>query len=142
MNFPSLGKIVRMDDRINALIPADAVIETLSSGFDWTEGPVWVNSADGGFLLFSDIPRNSVMKWVEGKGASLVLVQYKDREVSKTQTARIVFYAPDPKAVIAKGVEMGATIVREPTEVASLNTVIGIMRDLDGYAVEVILRKD
>jgi len=44
----------------------------LTDGHDWTEGPVWVPQ-DGGFLLFSDIPRNSIYKWQEGKGESLFL---------------------------------------------------------------------
>ena len=69
-NYPILGRIHREDPRLDELIPRDAQIEVLSSGFDWTEGPVWVPD-EGGFLLFSDIPRNSVMKWVEGKGVSL-----------------------------------------------------------------------
>jgi gluconolactonase len=37
----------------------------------WSEGPVWIK--DGGYLLFSDIPRNSVMKWSEKDGLSLFL---------------------------------------------------------------------
>lgn len=67
-NFPSIGKIERFDPALDSLIAPDARIEVLSSGFDWSEGPVWVK--DGGYLLFSDIPRNSVMKWVEGTGVS------------------------------------------------------------------------
>jgi gluconolactonase len=68
---PTIGKIVRMDPRLDELIPADAQIEVLGSGFVWAEGPLWVRN--GGFLLFSDIPRNSVMKWQEGAGVSLYL---------------------------------------------------------------------
>lgn len=70
-NFPILGKIVREDSRLDALLPPDARIEVLASGFDWSEGPVWVK--EGGYLLFSDIPRNSVMKWKEGEGTSLFM---------------------------------------------------------------------
>lgn len=70
-NFPVLGRIHRLDPRLDALIPKDASIEVLASGFDWSEGPVWIK--DGGYLLFSDIPRNSVMKWVEGVGVSLYM---------------------------------------------------------------------
>jgi gluconolactonase len=73
MNFPHLGEIIRLDPALDALVPKDAVIEVLASGFDWTEGPVWVKDDDGGHLLFSDIPPNSVMKWKEGVGASLFL---------------------------------------------------------------------
>src|SRR5436309_5062480 len=71
MNYPTLGRVIRDDSRIDALIPRDARIEVLASGFEWTEGPVWVK--DGGYLLFSDIPRNSVMKWKEDEGLSLFL---------------------------------------------------------------------
>lgn len=70
-NYPTIGRIVRDNPRLDELIAPDARIEVLASGFDWSEGPVWVK--DGGFLLFSDIPRNSVMKWKEGEGVSLYL---------------------------------------------------------------------
>lgn len=69
----TIGKIVRFDDRADELIPADAEIELLASGFDWSEGPLWIQDATGGYLLFSDIPRNSVMKWQEGEGISLFM---------------------------------------------------------------------
>lgn len=72
-NFPTIGEVIRLDPRLDQLIDKDAKIEVLSSGFVWTEGPVWVGDPKSGYLLFSDIPRNSVMKWEEGKGASLFL---------------------------------------------------------------------
>jgi len=64
-------KIVRLDPRFDVLVPKDAVIEKLADGFSWVEGPAW-NRA-GGFLLFSDIPNNAVMKWKDGEGISLFL---------------------------------------------------------------------
>jgi len=72
-NSPTIGEIVRHHDRINDLIPFDAEIELLVSGFEWTEGPLWIQDAEGGYLLFSDIPRNAVMKWQEGPGISLFM---------------------------------------------------------------------
>jgi gluconolactonase len=70
-NFPALGKIVRLDARLDDLLENDAELKVLGSGFDWAEGPVWVK--DGSYLLFSDIPPNRVMKWVEGEGVSVFL---------------------------------------------------------------------
>jgi gluconolactonase len=55
-----------LDPALDALIPREAVIEKLASGFDWAEGPVWVRK--GEYLLFSDVPRNIVYKWREGIG--------------------------------------------------------------------------
>lgn len=69
--YPSLGSIERKDPRLDALIPPGARMEVLAGGFDWTEGPVWVK--DGGYLLFSVIPPNKVVKWKEGVGASIYL---------------------------------------------------------------------
>lgn len=68
-NYPVIGTVHRMDPRMDRLIASDARIQVLGAGFAWSEGPVWVR--DGGYLLFSDIPRNSVMKWKEGEGVSL-----------------------------------------------------------------------
>jgi len=69
---PTFGSIERLDPAFDKLVPENARIEVLSGGFVWTEGPVWVPK-DGGYLLFSDIPRNSVFKWKEGDGVSLFL---------------------------------------------------------------------
>ena len=49
----------------------DANLENLADGWDWAEGPVWIK--DGGFLLCSDIPKNSIVKWNEGEGKSVFL---------------------------------------------------------------------
>lgn len=66
--LPVIGKITRTDPRLNALLAPDAKIEVLASGLDWTEGPVWVK--DDGYLLFSVIPQNAIMKFQPGKGLS------------------------------------------------------------------------
>lgn len=70
-SFPTIGRIHRLDPRLDALLDQNARIEVLASGFEWAEGPVWIK--DGGYLLFSDIPNNSIMKWKEGQGISLFL---------------------------------------------------------------------
>lgn len=68
----TLGKIERLDPAFDDLIGRDAKLEILATGHIWTEGPVWVPRG-GGFLLFSDIPRNRVYKWQQGKGESVFL---------------------------------------------------------------------
>jgi len=71
MTLPIMGKIIRDDPGLDRLIAQGASIEVLGSGFAWTEGPLWMK--EGGFLLFSDIPRNSIMKWKEGEGVTLFM---------------------------------------------------------------------
>jgi len=69
--YPAMGTIERKDPRFDKLVPKDAVLEKLADGFAWSEGPVWVK--DGGYLLFSDIPNNTIFKWKEGQGISVFL---------------------------------------------------------------------
>jgi len=63
----SAGSILLRDDSLKEIVPSDAVIEKLADGFVFTEGPVWVKQGNG-FLLFSDIPNNSIMKWAQDSG--------------------------------------------------------------------------
>lgn len=67
----AMSRIVRLDPRFDKIVPKDATVEKLADGFAWAEGPVW--SRAGGFLLFSDVPNNAIMKWKPGEGATVFL---------------------------------------------------------------------
>lgn len=69
----TLGKIERLKPEFDALIPADAKLEVLADGFTWTEGPLWMGDKDSGYLLFTDIPRNSIFSWSKFHGISLFM---------------------------------------------------------------------
>ena len=58
---------------LDGLITPGAVVEKVSEGFQFIEGPVWVGSADDGSLLFSDIPGDRVYEWSEREGSSVFL---------------------------------------------------------------------
>lgn len=66
--YPTLGSIVRDKPALDALLPADARIEVIASGFDWIEGPVWLPQEKA--LLFSNATKNRVMCWSEAEGVS------------------------------------------------------------------------
>ena len=59
--------IVKLSPALDALIADNATFEKLGEGFKWTEGPVW--DKKGGYLLFSDIPNNVIIKWRAGDRA-------------------------------------------------------------------------
>jgi gluconolactonase len=63
--------IVRLDSRLDAIVPEDAVLEKIADGFSWLEGPVWNRYED--FLLFSNVPDNEVLKWKSGEAVSVFL---------------------------------------------------------------------
>ena len=65
----SAGTILRVDPRLEALVPAGARIEKLAGDFVFTEGPVWIR--DESRLLFSDVRDNTIYQWTEDEGASV-----------------------------------------------------------------------
>ena len=84
------------------LISADAALEQLGTGCEFTEGPVW--HAEDKFLLFSDIPANQMKKWTAEEGITnfrvpsgksngltydkqgrLVTCEHANRRVSRTE---------------------------------------------------------
>lgn len=58
--------IARLSAQIDDLIPSDARIEVLGEGYQWSEGPVWVEAES--MLLFSDVPANTVYRWTAENG--------------------------------------------------------------------------
>jgi gluconolactonase len=53
------AKVERLDPAANDIIPDGATLEKLATGYTWTEGPIWIPD---GYLLFADIPGNSINK--------------------------------------------------------------------------------
>jgi gluconolactonase len=58
---PASVKIDRLDPALDAIVPPNAKLEKLATGFQFTEGPVWVK--EGGYLLFSDPNANTIYRW-------------------------------------------------------------------------------
>lgn len=71
IRYPTVGRIVRDDPALDRLIAPGTVIERLAEGFTWSEGPVWI--AEGGYLLFSDVPQNRIHRWSARDGASVFM---------------------------------------------------------------------
>jgi len=115
----AIGRIERVDPRLDRLVPPGAVIEVLAEGFRWSEGPAWDRAT--GRLLFSDVPNNVVHAWSEKGGITtflkpsgytgpeggggrepganglafdakgrLVLCQHGDRRLSRLEDGRLV----------------------------------------------------
>ena len=99
------GKISTIGDAATAKIPEGAKVQKEASGFGFVEGPVWIKSGVG-YLVFSDIPNNKIMKWTAKDGVSvfredsknangnttdpdglLVTAQHGSRSVTRTRYA-------------------------------------------------------
>ncbi len=62
-------KLDRLDASIDRIVPAEAKLERVATGFKWTEGPVWIKDR----LYFAEIPSNSIRIWTPGKGTEIFL---------------------------------------------------------------------
>ena len=65
------------------------MIEKLDEGFQFLEGPLWVNR-DGGYLLFSDVPGNTIYKWVEGGNSAPFLKVDRPNGLTLDREGRLV----------------------------------------------------
>ncbi len=52
-------QVNRLDPSADRIIPANATLEKIATGFTWIEGPVWLNNS----LYFAEIPSNSIRYW-------------------------------------------------------------------------------
>jgi gluconolactonase len=66
------GGITRLDPALDALVPANAVVEKVAGGFQFTEGPLWRPSENR--LWFSDVVGN-VLRAVTPTGEVEVLIE-------------------------------------------------------------------
>ena len=55
-----------LDPRFQKYVIGSAALERLYTGTRWGEGPVWFG--DGRYLIWSDIPNNRMLRWLEATG--------------------------------------------------------------------------
>ena len=69
--FETIGLIERTSPAFDRLVAAGARIERLTTGFGWSEGPLWIR--EGRYWLFSDVARNRIHRWTDADGLSVFL---------------------------------------------------------------------
>ena len=97
--------VIALDKRFTKYTINNAVIERLWTGARWAEGPAW--SGTGHFLVYSDIPNNRQMRWIEDDGHVSVFrspseysngntFDYQGRQLSCQHAQRLVArFEPD-----------------------------------------------
>jgi gluconolactonase len=58
--------VIAIDPAFNGLAQPNTPIQRLWTGALWSEGPAW--NAQGRYLLWSDIPNNRQLRWIEDDG--------------------------------------------------------------------------
>jgi len=102
--------IITIDPAFDGLTQSNTPIQRLWTGSMWAEGPAW--SSVGKFLVWSDIPNNRQLRWIEDDGRVSVFrspsnnsngntFDFQGRQVScEHLTRRVVRYELDGSATV------------------------------------------
>lgn len=129
-----------------------AEVEELYDGCRWAEGPVWFN--DGGYLVWSDIPNNRMLRWVPDLGVSvfransnfangntrdrqgrLVSCHHGGRNVTRTEPDGSITVIADSY----QGKKLNSpndVVVKSDGSIWFTDPTYGIMSDYEGYKAE------
>jgi len=66
-------RIETFKPEMNELVSNDAELELLGDRYGLTEGPLWMDDGQGGFLLFTDLISDAIFKWTPAEGNSVFL---------------------------------------------------------------------
>ena len=64
-----IATVEHVSPELSSVISKTASVESIAQGFQFTEGPLWVEKNK--MLLFSDVPGNTIYKWTEEKGKEI-----------------------------------------------------------------------
>jgi gluconolactonase len=102
--------LIAVDKRFNKYLITNTPIQRLWTGALWAEGPAW--NGVGRYLLWSDIPNNRQMRWLEEDGHASVFrspaeysngntFDFEGRQIScQHGLRRVVRYEPDGKITV------------------------------------------
>ena len=140
------------DRKFRDLTVPIAKVETLYDGCRWAEGPVWF--ADGGYLVWSDIPNNRLLRWMPDHGVSvfradsgytngntrdregrLVSCEHGGRRVTRTE--------PDGSLTVVASHYQGKrlnspndVVVKSDGTIWFTDPTYGILSDYEGYKAD------
>jgi gluconolactonase len=109
--------VITVDPEFNGLRQANAPIQRLWTGALWSEGPAW--SSQGRYLVWSDIPNNRQLRWLEDNGQVSVFrapsnnsngntFDFQGRQLScEHLTRRVVRYENDSSVTIVADAYQG-----------------------------------
>ena len=67
---PRIGEVFMYHEDLRVVVNPDSHLEVILSGVGITDGPLWIDDIESSmkYLLFSEVDRNRILRWEEGKG--------------------------------------------------------------------------
>ncbi|WP_420602748.1 SMP-30/gluconolactonase/LRE family protein [Flagellimonas sp.] len=98
--FQTVGKIERLDKTLDEVISPDAVIEVLSTGHAWSEGPIWLK--DEQKLVYTDVGHQKLYQWTEKDSVTLYL-DMKDPDPNRPGPSALLMDQHDSLVILRYG---------------------------------------
>ena len=110
----------------------NAGVERIASGCRWTEGPVYFR--DGGFLVWSDIPNDRMMRWLEEDGHVSVFRAHSNYANGNTRDleGRLVTCEHDARRVTRTELDGRITVLMDRFQGKPLNAPNDVVVASDG----------
>ncbi|WP_420321617.1 SMP-30/gluconolactonase/LRE family protein [Flagellimonas sp.] len=98
--FQTVGKIERLDQALDDVISPNAVIEVLSTGHAWSEGPIWLK--DEQKLVYTDVGHQKLYQWTEKDSVTLYL-DMKDPDPERPGPSALLVDQNDSLVILRYG---------------------------------------
>ncbi|MSO73839.1 MAG: SMP-30/gluconolactonase/LRE family protein [Alphaproteobacteria bacterium] len=119
-----------IDKRFFNLTVPSGFLDKLYEGCRWAEGPVWF--ADGGYLVWSDIPNNRMLRWTpEGVGVFRANANYSNGNTRDRQ-GRLVTCEHGGRRVTRTEADGSITVIADKYKGKKLNSPNDVVVKSDG----------
>ena len=120
-----------VDPKFATYILHNAPLERLAGGFRWTEGPVWFG--DAGVLLFSDIPNDRILRWIDGLGISVYRAPSSFANGNtRDRQGRLITCSHGQRAILRTEYDGRVTVLADRYEGRRLNSPNDVIVKSDG----------
>jgi len=122
-----------LDPRFEKYKIGNAAVDRLWTGSRWAEGPIWFG--DGGYLLWSDIPNNRILKWEESSGEVSVYRQPSNYSNGHTRDrqGRLISCEHGTRRVTRTEYDGTITVLMDGFAGKPLNAPNDVVVHLDGH---------
>lgn len=122
-----------IDPRFQQYVVGNAAIERIFTGTRWAEGPVWFG--DGRYLVWSDIPNNRMLRWIEETGTVSVFRQPSNNSNGNTRDrqGRLVTCEHGTRRVTRTEHDGTVTVLMDQFDGKRLNAPNDIVVHPDGH---------
>jgi len=119
-----------IDKRFFNLTVPSGFLDKLYEGCRWAEGPVWF--ADGGYLVWSDIPNNRMLRWTpEGVGVFRANANYSNGN-TRDRAGRLVTCEHGGRRVTRTEPDGSITVIADKYRGKKLNSPNDVVVKSDG----------